>query len=638
MSLSRPVLMASALLAVVASSPLASLGSPAGSYAAASGLRGPTLREPLAPDIAGVTTDVHPETVLVRLRPEAAGWEMAGSHGIAGASEVIYEYPGVPGLLCVRVPRGGVEAAVAAYNLNPAVAYAEPNFIRRALAQSTPYGIDLVNAPAAWSQGSRGFGARVNVSDTGIDATHPDLPTPAASETFIPGETVDDGHAHGTHCSGTVLALDNDEGVVGVVPDADLMIAKVLGNAGSGSTAGVMAGAQWAADNGAHVISMSLGGGGFEQAESDLYAAIVANQNVIVIAAAGNDNNANPHYPSSYPDVVSVSAVDSNKNKASFSNFGPFISLAAPGVGVQSTVPEFVTEVIYDGENHAAGHIGGGQLSSATGLLVQCGFGGTAADFPPEVAGNIALIRRRGLDGNGQTLTFLTKCNNAAAAGAIGVIISNSIEGAGVYSGGTNSGYTFPIATIGTNDGNALDARLAALEEITTTVNYYRAGHTYAFFNGTSMACPHVAGVAGLLIASFKPAKITVAQLREAMENSAEDLGDAGRDDIFGHGLVDADAAYIYLRDTVGVCRLDYNSDGVLNPDDIGDYITEYFTLPAPAGPWGYAVPCPGNAPPYDRGYRAAYTQDGSGQCGEPFPDNLGDFITGYFTADHCQG
>ncbi len=617
--------------APLALSLLAAHSALAGPYTAATGLPGPTHNMPAALDIPGLTTDVHTESILVRLRPEAAGWEMAGAHLIAGATEVIYEYPGVPGLLCVRVPRGSVESALAAYALNPAVAYAEPNYLRHPLAQSTPYGINLVNAPATWTHGSKGFGAAVSVNDTGVDLLHPDLPRPIVSASFIPGETVEDGHGHGTHTTGTVLARDNDQGVVGVAPEADLMTAKVLANAGFGDTAGVMAGAQWAADNGAHVISMSLGGGDFEQAESDLYTSIVNNQNVIIIAAAGNDNTATPSYPASYPAVMSIAALDSNKNKASFSNFGPFISVAAPGVGVLSTVPQFITDVLYDGIGHAADHISGGQLATATGQLVQCGFGGTAADFPPSVAGNIALIRRRGLDANGQTLTFLTKCDNAQAAGAIGVIISNSIAGAGTYAGASNSAYTFPIATIGTADGDALDVRLAANEVINATVSYTRAGSTYASFNGTSMACPHTAGVAGLLIASFKPARISVAQLREAIENSAEDLGAPGRDDTFGHGLVNANAAYLYLRDTVGICRLDYNTDGIVNPDDIGDYITDYFTIPHPVGPWGYASPCPGNDPPYDRGYKTAYTPDGSVQCNEPFSDNLGDYITGYF-------
>lgn len=78
-------------------------------------------------------------------------------------------------------------------------------------------------------------------------------------------------------------------------------------------------------------------------------------------------------------------------------------------------------------------------------------------------------------------------------------------------------------------------------------------------------------------------------------------------------------------------CTLDYNVDGSVNPDDLGDFITDYYTTPPIAGPGGYAVPCPANAPPYDQGYKAGFVPGGSGQCNEPFPDNLGDFITSYY-------
>lgn len=77
--------------------------------------------------------------------------------------------------------------------------------------------------------------------------------------------------------------------------------------------------------------------------------------------------------------------------------------------------------------------------------------------------------------------------------------------------------------------------------------------------------------------------------------------------------------------------RLDFNADGTVNPDDIGDFITAYFTVPLLAGPSGYAVGCAGNQPPYDDGYQAGYNSNGSGQCNEPNPDNLGDWITDYF-------
>ena len=99
----------------------------------------------------------------------------------------------------------------------------------------------------------------------------------------------------------------------------------------------------------------------------------------------------------------------------------------------------------------------------------------------------------------------------------------------------------------------------------------------------------------------------------------------------YNGALTDGEVATLYSRTT---CATDYNLDTVLNPDDLGDFITDYFTSPPIPGPGGYAVACPGNPAPYDAGYKAAYTPDGSGQCNPPFPDNLGDFITAYF--DGC--
>ncbi|MFN0011697.1 MAG: lamin tail domain-containing protein [Phycisphaerales bacterium] len=83
-------------------------------------------------------------------------------------------------------------------------------------------------------------------------------------------------------------------------------------------------------------------------------------------------------------------------------------------------------------------------------------------------------------------------------------------------------------------------------------------------------------------------------------------------------------------------CTLDYNLDTVVNPDDLGDFITDYYTSPAIAGPGGYAIPCPENAFPYDAGYKTGFVVGGGGQCNEPFPDNLGDWITQYYGDGTC--
>ncbi|MFN0010962.1 MAG: FG-GAP repeat protein, partial [Phycisphaerales bacterium] len=98
-----------------------------------------------------------------------------------------------------------------------------------------------------------------------------------------------------------------------------------------------------------------------------------------------------------------------------------------------------------------------------------------------------------------------------------------------------------------------------------------------------------------------------------------------------------AGAAYVFVLPlTPPSCPLDYNLDTVVNPDDLGDFITDYYTPGHIPGPGGFAIPCPENDPPFDAGYKAAYTPDLSGQCTEPFPDNLGDFITDYYASPGC--
>ncbi len=100
---------------------------------------------------------------------------------------------------------------------------------------------------------------------------------------------------------------------------------------------------------------------------------------------------------------------------------------------------------------------------------------------------------------------------------------------------------------------------------------------------------------------------------------------------LLGDGYNHIDDLQVVVNSNAPACLLDYNLDGSLNPDDLGDFITDYYTPPPIPGPGGYAIACPENDPPYDAGYKAAYTPDGSGQCNPPFPDNLGDFITDYF-------
>jgi thermitase len=206
------------------------------------------------------------------------------------------------------------------------------------------YGMKLINAPAAWEIQPGKKSIKIAIVDTGVDLNHPDLksqivPGYNAAE---PGQSPQDGDEHGTHCAGIAAAAANNAlGVVGVAPGVSIMPVKVLG---AGATEATIAdGVIWAADHGANVITMSLGlykrSPVFEKALG--YA---LGKGVTITASAGNNNAENdpekaPHLPSTYPGVIEVAAIDSADQKASFSNFGKTVSVAAPGVNILSTVP-----------------------------------------------------------------------------------------------------------------------------------------------------------------------------------------------------------------------------------------------------------------------------------------------------------
>jgi serine protease len=221
---------------------------------------------------------------------------------------------------------------------------AQDQHVRR-LAQATPYGIDMVNAPQFWeAAGTKGAGVKVCVIDTGFDITHQDLQLTGGVDGYYEYNlnTIwsSDGHGHGTHCAGTIMAQDNDLGVVGVAPDVSLYIVKVFSDSGGWVWSSSIVNAVYKCrDNGADIVSMSLGGSGSSSTESAAFQQLRDVDDILAIAAAGNDGNNALSYPASYDAVVSVAAVDSNKFKASFSQYNSQVELAAPGVSVRSTLP-----------------------------------------------------------------------------------------------------------------------------------------------------------------------------------------------------------------------------------------------------------------------------------------------------------
>jgi serine protease len=349
----------------------------------------------------------------------------------------------VPGFLRMSVPQGKTaEGMVEIYSKNRNVEYAELNYIAHTcwtptddfysfqwhLDNAKYGGIQLEDAfdYIETTGGSYGAGVVVAVVDTGVAASEE---MPADRLLMLPGSDFvnfdndpTDDEGHGTHVAGTIAQETNNGGVAGIAFDATIMPVKVLSSEGSGSYAAVADGIVFAANNGAHVINMSLGGPvGSQTLENAL--AYAHDMGVTIVCASGNDGSRTAvSYPAAYDDYcIAVGATKYEERIASYSNQGASLDLTAPG-------------------------------------------------------GYILTDRNR--DGYGD----------------------------GVLQ------YTFGSGSWG-----------------------------YFFYQGTSMASPHVAGVAALLIANG--VATTPAEVQTALEMTAEDKGDAGWDSIYGYGIVDAFAA-----------------------------------------------------------------------------------------------
>jgi len=173
---------------------------------------------------------------------------------------------------------------------------------------------------------------KVAILDTGYKA-HKDLPEPVATKSFIAGESVTDGNGHSTHCAGTAVGRNG----LGVAPEAELLFGKVLSNRGSGSSEGIVKGVRWAADNGADVISLSLGGGSYEPMREA--ARVALSKGIILVAAAGNAgyNGSNSiGYPAKYFEYLCIGATRQGGGIANFSSGGREIDIATPGENIIS--------------------------------------------------------------------------------------------------------------------------------------------------------------------------------------------------------------------------------------------------------------------------------------------------------------
>jgi serine protease len=450
---------------------------------------------------------------------------------------------------------------------------------RGSVGEYTP-GLKMVQAPDVWDAdgdgsinagSAAGANIKVCVIDSGWDNRHPEL-----QAAYLDGmDFVDDdskapdgigdgpldrstnrdgvvvwGGGHGTHTAATIAAQlgtggkvrpgQEAQGVAGVAPHVSLLIARVLDVSGSGTTSDVIAAVEWCQSKGAHIASLSLGA--TDENETEEAAFVKALQGgMLSIAATGNSGKPLVSYPAAYPSVVAVGAVDFNGDWAEFSQYGTEVSLVGPGVNVLSAAivgAAPYADVESAGTHYTSNPLEYSSISAYTGRLVDCGLGDSVASCGEGATceGFVAYVDRGG------GILFEEKARNAIKAGAKALIIGNNDaeEAEGNFTLNAPSPFWVPTTSVSLQTSSTI--RTLFGKQVTVDVT----GTDYLVQSGTSMATPHVAGVAAL-VWSARP-DLTPAKVRDALEKSARDLGPTGRDEKFGFGLVQAADALEYAN------------------------------------------------------------------------------------------
>lgn len=224
-----------------------------------------------------------------------------------------------------------------------------------------------------WDSQRSDSSVKVAIIDTGVQGSHPDLSSKVIyGHDYVDNDNVsDDGNGHGTHCAGITGALTNNSvGIAGVAPHTSIYAVRVLDNQGSGTLDAVAQGIREAADSGAKVISLSLGApnGGTALQQAVQYA---WNKGSVIVAAAGNAGNTKANYPAYYSEVIAVASTDQSDRKSSFSTYGSWVDVAAPGSNIYSTYKGSTYQSL-SGTSMATPHVAG-----VAALLANQGYSNT---------------------------------------------------------------------------------------------------------------------------------------------------------------------------------------------------------------------------------------------------------------------
>ena len=492
-----------------------------------------------------------PGELLVKFKAGASEKEIEDLHKSLG-STVMGRMDGAR-LQKVKLRDGLSETeAIKLYSASPIVQTVERHALRYPdVTPNDPYfadqwGLAKIHSPQAWEIAQGSQEVIVAVIDTGVDYSHPDLSqniwTKDAEVKGVEGVDDDkdgfvddscgwdfgdqdaepmDVDGHGTHVAGIIAALaNNGQGIAGICWRAKILVLKVQADGASEMESWAIVGAvRYAIDRGVRLVNCSFGGEAYSQIEQSAFADL-RTAGALVICAAGNDGintDVTPNYPSGYDldNIVSVTASDQNDGLASFSNFGSAtVDVMAPGVSIKSTTPvtadtdAYVDAVVGSKTTRyqALGMLFAGVTGQAgvTATAYACALG-YPQDFPSEVAGKIALIRRG-------ELYFSEKTRNAQNTGAVGVIIYNNVVDDLDQNGGTlgSPGNWIPAVSISKADGEALQALGTPMVKLVNSPAVDPLA--YGVKSGTSMAAPFVTGIAGLILSKTPSLGYTAAR------------------------------------------------------------------------------------------------------------------------------
>lgn len=419
----------------------------------------------------------------------------------------------------------------------------------------TPYGIGLTQADKIPQPDNNGI--KVCVIDTGIQGNHNEF-----QQTNVSGNHssyshfwYNDASDHGTHVAGTIAANEDGKGIVGVVANGavDIYIQKLTKTASGENSimrvSHILEAMEVCANQGANIINLSLGGYASSETERDVFDRI-ADKGILIIAAAGNHGSTAPSndaymYPASYLNVMSVASIDEQTNLSSFSAVNDAVEIAAPGSRVLSTVDSESVNIEYFEFNGLDGlyywsqfkQIDAGNISYPliSQLNEQCLFKINFDTFAEQYfTGEISAASKAKLD----IATQSCKSSNGEVLITYFDVPSYVSSWVSEIAHNINYATEFPTLTVSSLVGRFINANGLML----TAYNQYKYGYKW----GTSMATPHVSGIAAKVWSHFPQCNST--QIREVLNYTATDLGKEGRDDQFGYGLINTKASYDYIE------------------------------------------------------------------------------------------